>query len=125
MPERGWESVTVPGAVSAWVELSERFGKLPFEDLFEPAIDYARNGFPVSPTIAALWGTGAAVLADQPGFREAFMPGGRAPKAGEIFRNGRSRAAWRRSPSSRGEAFYRGRARRADRPPSPASTVPR
>src|SRR6201991_592047 len=70
MPARGWESVTVPGAVSAWVDLSSRFGKLPFEALFAPAIDYARNGFPVSPTIAALWANGAAILQDQPGFRE-------------------------------------------------------
>ena len=49
MPIDGWDSVTVPGCVSAWVELSSKFGKLPFEKLFEPAIDYARNGFLVSP----------------------------------------------------------------------------
>src|SRR3954462_213932 len=55
MPIRGWMSVTVPGAVSAWVELSRRFGKLPFEQLFGPAIDYARNGFPVSPVTAWAW----------------------------------------------------------------------
>ena len=55
MPRRGWDSVTVPGAVSAWRELSEKFGKLPFADLFEPAIRYARDGFMVSPTIARLW----------------------------------------------------------------------
>ncbi len=74
MPERGWESVTVPGAVSAWVALSRRFGKLPFAALAEPAISYARDGFPVSPVIAALWEQAAALLGDQPGFAEAFLP---------------------------------------------------
>src|SRR5687767_933920 len=52
MPMRGWNAVTVPGAVSAWVTLSERFGRLPFAKLFEPAIDYAANGYPVSPFVA-------------------------------------------------------------------------
>ena len=70
MPFRGWESVTVPGAVSAWVSLSETFGKLPFEELFEPAVRYAENGFPVSPVIAALWQRAAAELGDQPGHAE-------------------------------------------------------
>jgi gamma-glutamyltranspeptidase/glutathione hydrolase len=55
MPTRGWDAVTVPGAVSAWVELSKRFGKLPFADLFEPAIRYAADGYMVSPTISRLW----------------------------------------------------------------------
>ena len=55
MPFRGWETVTVPGAVSSWVALSDRFGKLAFETLFEPAIGYASDGFPVSPIIATLW----------------------------------------------------------------------
>src|SRR5688500_6713533 len=54
MPSRGWESVTVPGAVRAWIDLSEKFGKLPFAELFEPAIKYAAEGFMVSPTIARL-----------------------------------------------------------------------
>ena len=53
MPTRGWNSVSVPGCVAAWVDLSTRFGKLPFETLFEPAIEYARDGFPVSPFVIA------------------------------------------------------------------------
>src|SRR5574341_2450558 len=52
MPQRGWDSVSVPGCVSAWVELHGKFGKLPFKKLFEPAIRYGREGFLVSPTIA-------------------------------------------------------------------------
>src|SRR5919204_6294235 len=55
VPAVGWNSVTVPGAVSAWVELHAKFGKLPFERLFEPAISYGRNGFLVSPTVAEQW----------------------------------------------------------------------
>ena len=57
MPKTGWDTVTVPGAVSAWVALSERFGELPFETLFDSAINYAENGFPVSPKIADHWKT--------------------------------------------------------------------
>jgi gamma-glutamyltranspeptidase/glutathione hydrolase len=55
IPARGWNSVTVPGAVSAWLTLSERFGKLPFEALFETAIGYARDGFPVSEFVSRRW----------------------------------------------------------------------
>jgi gamma-glutamyltranspeptidase/glutathione hydrolase len=85
MPTMGWDAVTVPGAVSAWVALSERFGKLPFADLFEPAIRYAADGYLVSPTIARLWARQAPSLMDVPGFAEHFMPHGRAPEAGEKF----------------------------------------
>ncbi|WP_281249222.1 gamma-glutamyltransferase family protein [Natronohydrobacter thiooxidans] len=108
MPRNGWESVTVPGAVSAWVALSDRFGKLPFEQLFEPAIGYARNGFAVSPIIAGLWQSGAEQHKDQPGFREAFMPEGRAPKAGEIYRNENMARSLEAIAQSKGESFYRG-----------------
>src|SRR5258708_24120227 len=55
VPPLGWNSVTVPGAVSAWVELHAKFGKLPFVRLFDPAISYGRNGFLVSPTVAEQW----------------------------------------------------------------------
>ena len=107
MPLRGWESVTTPGAVSAWVALSERFGALPFARLFERAIDYAENGFPVSPVIADLWARGAAELGDQPGFAEAFLPGGAPPRPGERFRNSALARTLRRIAETRGEAFYR------------------
>src|SRR3989304_2958548 len=55
MPQRGWDSVTVPGCAAAWAELSARYGKLPFADPFEPAIQYATNGFLVTPVIARPW----------------------------------------------------------------------
>ena len=108
IPERGWDSVTVPGAVSAWVALSERFGALPFEALFEPAIHYAEDGFSVSPTIAQLWGMGAEILADQPGFAEHFLPGGTTPKAGETFRNSAQAHSLRLIAQTKGAAFYTG-----------------
>ncbi|MGV8950887.1 MAG: gamma-glutamyltransferase family protein [Cypionkella sp.] len=108
MPGRGWESVTVPGAVSAWVDLSARFGKLDFASLLAPAIGYAENGYAVSPTIAELWAKGGAALADQPGFAETFLPDGRAPAAGELFRNPTLAASLRAIADSKGEAFYRG-----------------
>ncbi|MGX9355060.1 gamma-glutamyltransferase family protein [Roseobacteraceae bacterium S113] len=108
MPFRGWESVSVPGAVSGWVVLSERFGALPFEELFVPAIEYAERGFPVSPIIAALWARAGIMLADQPGFAQAFLPGGRAPRAGEIFRQPDQARTLRLIAQTKGHAFYEG-----------------
>ncbi len=108
MPTEGWDSVTVPGAVSAWVALSQRFGRLPFADLFEPAIEYASKGFLVTPVIAAQWAGSIERLHHQPGFREAFMPGGRAPRTGELFRFPEQAKTLQRIAQTKGEAFYRG-----------------
>src|SRR5246127_2552106 len=108
VPVLGWNSVTVPGAVSAWVELHAKFGKLPFERLFEPAISYGRNGFPVSPTIAEQWAAQVPLFKSQPGFAEAFMPGGRAPKPGELVRLPHHATALTTIAATNGEAFYRG-----------------
>lgn len=109
MPLIGWDSVTVPGAVSAWVALSERFGTLPFEDLFESALRYASDGYAVSPVIARQWDLATQQLAGQPGFRDAFMPGGRAPRAGEHWRFPDQADTLSEIASTRGESFYRGR----------------
>jgi gamma-glutamyltranspeptidase/glutathione hydrolase len=108
MPARGWDSVTVPGAVSAWVELSVKFGKLPFADLFEPAIRYAHDGYLVSPTIARLWANQVSELKSQPGFAEAFMPNGRAPEPGEKFVFPAQGRTLKRIAETKGEAFYKG-----------------
>ncbi len=108
MPQRGWESVTVPGCVSAWAELSTKFGKLPFADLFEPAIRYAADGYMVSPTIARLWEKQVDELKSQPGFAEAFMPHGRAPRAGEKFSFPDQARTLQRIADTKGAAFYRG-----------------
>jgi gamma-glutamyltranspeptidase/glutathione hydrolase len=108
MPTRGWDAVTVPGAVSAWVALSKRFGKLPFADLFEPAIRYAADGYMVSPTIARLWAKQAPELKDIPGYADHFMPHGRVPEAGEKFVAPAHARTLKRIAETRGEAFYRG-----------------
>ncbi len=108
MPTRGWNSVSVPGCVSAWRELSARFGKLPFEKLFEPAIGYGRDGFLVSPTIAGQWAAQVAELKSQPGFAAAFLPGGRAPAPGERFRFPEHAATLEKIAATGGDAFYRG-----------------
>ena len=108
MPTEGWDSVTVPGAVSAWVALSEKFGKLPFERLFEPAIDYGENGFALTPTVAEQWSGQVARLKDQPGFAEAFLPNGRVPETGEHIRLPDHARTLRQIADSRGDAFYRG-----------------
>jgi gamma-glutamyltranspeptidase/glutathione hydrolase len=108
MPTRGWDAVTVPGAVSAWVALSERFGKLPFADLFEPAIRYATDGYMVSPTIARLWAKQVPDLKDVPGFAEHFMPRGRTPAPGEKFAAPAHAKTLRRIAETKGQAFYTG-----------------
>ncbi len=108
MPQRGWNAVSVPGCVSGWVMLSERFGKLPFADLFEPAIAYARDGYLVSPTIAKQWANQVAELQSQPGFKEAFMPHGRAPLPGEKFSFPDQAKTLELIAKTRGEAYYKG-----------------
>ncbi|HEX7054220.1 MAG TPA: gamma-glutamyltransferase family protein [Burkholderiales bacterium] len=108
MPVRGWDTVSVPGCVAAWVELHARWGKLPFRRLFERAIEYGRDGFLVSPTIASQWEKQVPELKDQPGFAQAFLPLGRAPRPGERFRFPAHARALERIAATRGKAFYRG-----------------
>jgi gamma-glutamyltranspeptidase/glutathione hydrolase len=108
MPTEGWDCVTVPGAVSAWAALSGKFGKLPFEALFEPAIEYARDGFTVTPVVSLQWESQIARLKEQPGFARAFMPGGRAPRAGELFRFAEQADTLSEIARTQGESFYRG-----------------
>jgi gamma-glutamyltranspeptidase/glutathione hydrolase len=108
IPMRGWNSVTVPGAVGAWATLSERFGALPFEELFESAIAYARDGFPVSEFVSRRWDLQVPELKGQPGFSAAFMPNGRAPRPGEGFRIPDAAKSLELIAATRGAAFYRG-----------------
>src|SRR5688572_28101439 len=108
MPVRGWNSVSVPGCVSAWVEMHKRWGKLPFEKLFERAIRYGREGFLVSPTIAGQWAKQVPELKNQPGFADAFLPDGRPPKPGEKFFFKHHTHVLERIAATKGEAFYRG-----------------
>ena len=107
-PKRGWDSATVPGAVAAWVTMSERFGKLPFADLLEPAIDIAERGYAVPVVVQQKWAAAVPLLHDQPGFREAFMPRGRAPDVAELFRFPDAARSLRLIAQSRGAAYYGG-----------------
>jgi gamma-glutamyltranspeptidase / glutathione hydrolase len=108
MPMRGWDTVTTPGAVAGWVALSERFGRLPFADLFEPAIELAERGHGVGCIVADKWARQVPLLAALPGFAQAFMPRGRAPEPGERFVFKEAGAALRQIAATKGEAFYRG-----------------
>lgn len=107
-PKRGWDSATVPGVVAGWAALHEKFGKLPFAQLLEPAIDIAERGYMVPPVVAHKWAAAAAELKDAPGFAEAFMPGGRAPGVGELFRLPAAAETLRRIGASRGRDIYEG-----------------
>ncbi len=109
-PKRGWDSVTVPGAVAGWAMLHERYGTRPFEDLMAPAADIARRGFAVPRVVQHKW-TAAASLRDiteQPGFSQAFLPQGRAPQVGERFCLPSAAKTLERIGRTRGEDFYRG-----------------
>ena len=108
IPQLGWPAVTVPGAVSAWATMSRRFGRLAFEDLFDAAINYATDGFPVSPQAASGWARAAARYEDFPEWQRVFAPDGRAPRVGEIFRNPDQASTLRRIAQSMGDDFYRG-----------------
>lgn len=85
-PIRGWDSVTVPGALAGWQALHERWGSLPLGQVLEPAIKVARDGHLLAPVVARKWAAAIPDLREQPGFAEAFMPNGRAPRVGETFR---------------------------------------
>src|SRR5262245_11774592 len=87
MPQDGIHSVTVPGAVAGWAALHARFGRLPLADLLAPAIFYAERGFPVSDIIAGRWADREPKLAPEPDAAAIYLPAGRAPGAGEVFRN--------------------------------------
>jgi len=109
-PKRGWDSVTVPGAVAGWAALHGRFGKLPFADLLAPAIEVAERGYAVPVIIQQKWRNAASLpeLSTQPGFAEAFLPHGREPQVGERFTFAAAARSLRLIAETKGEAFYRG-----------------
>ena len=108
MPVAGWDSVTVPGCVSAWAALSRRYGKLPFEALFEPAIRYARESFMVSPITAMSWASQAPTYKGFSEFCWTFLPKDRAPYAGERFYCPQQAETLEDIAATRGDSFYRG-----------------
>lgn len=108
IPSRGPLPVSVPGAVDGWFVLHERFGKLPIRQVLDPAIDYAREGFPVTEVIAYYWRRNAEILKDHPNFAQVFMPGGRVPRKGEIFANAQLAETLERIAKGGRDAFYQG-----------------
>ncbi len=108
MPFHGWDTVTIPGAVSAWVECSRQYGNLSFAELFEPAIHYATEGFLVSPGIANLWDWSVDRLRGHDDFMATFTIDGHAPKAGELFKSPHHAKTLEMIAETEGEAFYRG-----------------
>ncbi|WP_423456227.1 gamma-glutamyltransferase family protein [Ottowia sp. VDI28] len=107
-PKRGFDSVTVPGAVAGWAALSRRFGKLPFADLMQPAIEIAERGYLVPVVVRQKWAAATPELQSLPGFAECFLPWGRAPQVGELFRFPAAARGLRAIAESGGDAFYQG-----------------
>jgi gamma-glutamyltranspeptidase / glutathione hydrolase len=108
IPERGPLSVSVPGCVDGWFELHRKFGKLPMKDVLAPAIRYAREGFPVSEVIANDWANSAVNVTNQPGFGALYLPGGRVPAKGEVFRNPSLAVTIERIAGDGRDGFYKG-----------------
>jgi gamma-glutamyltranspeptidase/glutathione hydrolase len=108
MPPYGPLPVTVPGCVDGWFELHGRFGRMDMEKILAPAIRYATEGFPVSEVIAYYWELNVPNRAEQPGFQETFMPEGRAPRKGEMFRNPALANTYREIARKGRDAFYKG-----------------
>jgi gamma-glutamyltranspeptidase/glutathione hydrolase len=107
-PKRGMDSVTVPGAVASWVAMSERFGKLPFADLMAPAIEIAERGYLVPVVVQQKWAAATPELQGLPGFAQNFLPWGRAPEVGELFKFSAAARGLRAIAETKGAAFYGG-----------------
>ena len=108
IPAYGALPVTVPGAVAGWSALHDKFGKLPFENLFHNAIDYANNGFPVTELIAYYLERSSSVFKDYENFSSVWMPSGATPKKGEIFKNPLLAKTYQAIGKTNGQSFYEG-----------------
>ena len=108
IPAYGALPVTVPGAVAGWSALHDKFGQLPFENLFNNAIDYANNGFPVTELIAYYLKRSSSVFKDYENFSSVWMPSGATPKKGEIFKNPLLAKTYQAIAKTNGQSFYEG-----------------
>ena len=108
IPSTGPLPVSVPGCVDGWFEMHEMFGKLPIRDILQPAINYARDGFPVTEIIAYYLDLGTQALKDFPNIKETYMPGGKSPAKGEIFRNPKLAVTLDKIAKGGRNEFYRG-----------------
>jgi len=108
IPALGPLPVSVPGAVDGWFELHEKFGILSMQEILAPAIHYARDGFPLTEVIAYYWQRNASNLKEFSNFKEVFMPGGEAPKKGEIFKNPYLANTLEKIANEGRDVFYKG-----------------
>ncbi|NOY37138.1 MAG: gamma-glutamyltransferase [Chlorobi bacterium] len=108
IPPHGPLPVSVPGCVDGWFTLHDKFGKLPMTEILQPAVNYAREGFPVSELIAYYWQSNARVLQKYENFKEIFMPGGHAPHKGEVFKNPYLANTLEKVAKGGRDAFYKG-----------------
>ena len=108
IPAHGPLPVTVPGCVDGWIQLHDRFGKLPLSEILAPAIHYAREGFPVSELIAYYWRSNARMLRRYDNFSDIFEPGGKAPGKGDIFKNPALAETLAKIAAGGKKAFYEG-----------------
>jgi gamma-glutamyltranspeptidase/glutathione hydrolase len=108
MPAFGIHSFTVPGAVEGWAKIHQRYGKAPWKDLFQSAIAYAEQGFPVTEAIQESWSANVDRLKAHPESQRVFLPGGRVPKVGDVFRNPDIGRALRLIADQGPAAYYKG-----------------
>src|SRR6516164_9335350 len=108
IPTTGPLSWSVPGCVDGWAELNKRFGSKSLKDILDPVIRYAEEGTPVPDVIAGYWATGARLLRRDPGAADVYLPGGRPPARGSVFRNPALARSYRLIAEGGRDAFYRG-----------------
>jgi gamma-glutamyltranspeptidase/glutathione hydrolase len=108
MPSRGINTVTVPGAVKGWGALHDKFGKLPLARVLAPVIQHAEQGFPVGEVVSVYWKDSEKILQEDALTAKTFLPGGRAPQVGEIFRNPELAWSYRQIGALGAKAFYTG-----------------
>ncbi len=113
MPPAGIDSVTVPGAVAGWHALHQRFGKIAWKDLFQSAIFYADDGYPIPEIIASYWNDSANWIANDAEARKIYLPGGKPPAVGQVFQNHDLAKALRLVAENGADAFYKGEIARA------------
>src|SRR5699024_5031172 len=114
MPKYGWIPVTIPGAPGAWAELSKKFGNLPLTEVLKPAITYAKEGYPLSPTLGKYWKRAHRIFMDDikcdefSAWFKTFKPEGRAPRVGEIWASEGHARTLDLIAETNAEAFYHG-----------------
>lgn len=108
IPSFGALPVSVPGAVDGWFEMHTKFGKLNMQQILQPAIDYGKNGFPVTELIAYYLGRSVSRIGQYPNFKETYMPDGKMPAKGEIFRNPYLANTYETLAREGRDAFYKG-----------------